>query len=544
MKYVIVTGGVVSGLGKGITASSIGMLLSSYGLVVTAIKIDPYLNVDAGTISPFEHGEVFVLDDGAETDLDLGNYERFLNVSLHKDNNLTTGKIYQAVIEKERRGEYLGKTVQVVPHITDYIQEHIQRVAQLPVTNGVKNDVCIIELGGTIGDIESSPFIEALAQLKQDLPVEDYCFVHVSLITMVGGEPKTKPTQHSLKTVKSLGIMPDIVCLRCEQTLTAEMQTKLRRTCHLPLETAIISNCNVDTIYRVPDIFRSQGVDKIVLNKLHLAQPHKSSLEGYYGILKCIDNPTLPKVTIAVVGKYTAMKDTYLSLLRALEHASFYLQCRLVVEWIDAELFETTKPVSDLLNFNGVLVPGGFGNRGVEGMILATKFARENHLPFFGICLGMQVMLIELARNTMDWSNANSTEFDETTQFPIVKRSHKLEIQMGGSMRLGLFDYDLIPDTQTSKLYTEFGFGKTISERHRHRYEVSNALFDQMVEKGVVVTAGKSQNETRRIIEVVEWPSVSFGIACQFHSEYVSRNNSPHPLFVGFLRACAANKKT
>jgi len=543
MKYVIVTGGVVSGLGKGITASSIGMLLRSYGLVVTAIKIDPYLNVDAGTMSPFEHGEVFVLDDGAETDLDLGNYERFLDVSLHKDNNLTTGKVYQAVIEKERRGEYLGKTVQVVPHITDYIQEHIQRVAQIPVTKGAANDVCIIELGGTIGDIESSPFIEALAQLKQDLPQEDYCFVHVSLITMVGGEPKTKPTQHSLKTVKSLEIMPDIVCLRCDQALSQEIQTKLRRTCHLPLETAIISNCNVDSIYRVPDVFRLQGVDKIVLNKLRLAQPHPSSLEGYHRILACIDDPTLPTVTIAVVGKYTAMKDTYLSLVRALEHASFHLQHKLVVEWIDAELFETrTKPVSDLLKFDGVLVPGGFGNRGVEGMILATNFARLNGLPFFGICLGMQVMLIELARNVMQWSTANSTEFDEATNYPVVRRSRKLELKMGGTMRLGLYDCDLTPDTQTSKLYSELGFGKTVRERHRHRYEVCNGLFDQMSQMKAVIGAGQSETETKRIIEIAEWPRAAFGIGCQFHPEYLSRNTTPHPLFVGFLRACIEKK--
>jgi CTP synthase len=549
MKYLIVTGGVVSGLGKGITASSIGMLLKAHGLSVTAIKIDPYVNVDAGTMSPFEHGEVYVLDDGSETDLDLGNYERFLDVNLQSDNNLTTGKVYQAVINKERKGEYLGKTVQVVPHITDYIQEHIKRVAHIPVSlNGNVPDICIIELGGTIGDIESLPFLEALAQFKQDLPQEDYCFVHVSLIPTVSGELKTKPTQHTIKSAKSYGLVPNILCLRSDKPVTKELQDKLRRTCHLPLETAIITNHNVDSIYRVPDLFYQQHLDTVIINRFKITPPNvKCDLTNYYTILKQIDDTTLPRVKLGIVGKYTGIQDTYLSLLRALEHASFHLKCSLDIVWINAEELEEKEESLLTCVFNdmkGILIPGGFGDRGIEGMIIAAKYAREHKIPFLGICLGMQVMLIEISRNLMGWNNANSSEFDRDTIFPIIRKSRKLESQLGGTMRLGLYNIKL---TQNSIGTSYIGGGCTgvdatvIKERHRHRYEVKNKLFRKMIEKGIVKLGGESTDTVNPVVEIVESPNENYWTGCQFHPEYKSRNDKPHWLFISFIKAMHCN---
>ena len=549
MKYIIVTGGVISGLGKGITASSIGLLLKSHGLAITAIKIDPYINRDSGTMSPFEHGEAFVLNDGSETDLDLGNYERFLDINLRGDNNLTTGKVYQAVIEKERRGEYLGKTVQIVPHITDYIQEHIQRVAQTPVDKESNiPDVCIIELGGTIGDIESLPFLEALAQLKQDLPSSDYCFVHVSLIPTVNGELKTKPTQHSVKSAKSYGIIPDVLCLRSDRELDQELQTKLRRMCHLPLETAVITNHNVDSIYRVPELFLKQKLDQIILSKLELQEKISPNLDVYYSILAHLDNPTLPVVNIGIVGKYTKMQDTYLSLLRALDHAAFHKKHKLNVVWIDAEEFETNpKSLSRLDSVDGILIPGGFGSRGIEGMILAAQYAREQSVPLLGICLGMQIMLIEIARNVMGWEGANSTEFDPKTLFPIIHKFSKSITNLGGTMRLGLHNCELFGKTKDIYNYESSETISTTMERHRHRYCVKSKLFQRMLEKNAVCIGSYSldSNSDNNFVEIIEYTQNSignkFGIGCQFHAEYLSRNGKPHPLFVGFLNA-AINK--
>jgi CTP synthase len=544
MKYLIVTGGVVSGLGKGITASSIGMLLKAHGFSVTAIKIDPYVNVDAGTMSPFEHGEVYVLNDGSETDLDLGNYERFLGVNLQSDNNLTTGKVYQEVINKERKGEYLGKTVQVVPHITDHIQEHIKRVAQIPVTeDGKTPDVCIIELGGTIGDIESLPFLEALAQFKQDLPQEDYCFVHVSLIPTVSGELKTKPTQHTIKSAKSYGLVPNILCLRCDKPVTDELQTKLRRTCHLPLETAIITNHNVDSIYKVPDLFRQQKLDSVIIERFKLVPPQECDLTNYYAILKQINDETLPQLNLAIVGKYTGMSDAYLSLFRALEHAVFSLNLRLNITWINAESLENKSPESlDLIfaSLDGILVPGGFGDRGIEGMIIASKYAREHEVPYLGICLGMQVMLIEIARNLMGWEDANSSEFDSETLYPIIRRPRKFETQLGATMRLGLFDVKLCPNS----IGSSYNDNNVTQERHRHRYEVKNKLFRRMLGKGIVNLGGESDDTVNPVVEIVESPvKGQYWTGCQFHPEYKSRNDNPHWIFVSFIKAINEKKK-
>lgn len=544
MKYVIVTGGVVSGLGKGITASSIGMLLKSHGYSVTAIKIDPYVNVDAGTMSPYEHGEVYVLDDGGETDLDLGNYERFLEISLRRDNNMTTGKVYQEVIEDERNGKYLGKTVQVVPHITDHIQAHIKKTAKIPVDNNTKiPDICIIELGGTLGDIESLPFLEALAQLRQDLPSNDYCFVHVSLIPTINStEQKTKPTQHCVKSAKMYGINPDVLCLRSEKPISSELKKKLMRTCHLAKETAIITNHNLDSIYKVPMLFRKQKLDTFIIKKLGLKTNTLPNLSGLRNILATIDNTDLPTVTIGIIGKYTGMQDTYLTLVRALEHASFKLKVHLDIKWIDAETFETSPDQLDpvLSSVNGVLIPGGFGNRGIEGMVMASKWVRENgRIPLFGICLGMQIMLIDVARNVMGWGDANSAEFDPDTKHPIVKKSKKLESKMGGTMRLGLYDLQL--HNTSLKLFqkNEETLDDTTSERHRHRYEVNNELFGKIRTNGCVRLGGESEDNVVEIIENVTATASDsvFSIGCQFHPEYKTKNEKPHWLFVEFLKS-------
>jgi CTP synthase len=519
---------------------------------VTAIKIDPYINVDAGTMSPFEHGEVYVLDDGGETDLDLGNYERFLNLSLTKDNNLTTGKVYQGVIEKERNGEYLGKTVQAIPHLTDYIKEHISNVAHIPVDpTGITPDVCIIELGGTIGDFESMLYLEALAEFTQDLSKKDYCLVLVSLIPeLSSGELKTKPTQHAIKPAKTYGLSPDILCLRCTKSVPKALQEKLRKTCHLRTETAIISNHDVKSIYEVPDVFRKQKLDRIILNKLGIVPEEDalSKLENYYNILTQVQNETLDTVTIAIVGKYTGMQDTYLSLIRALEHASFSINRRLVIEWICAEKLENitvAERESILSKSDGILIPGGFGSRGIEGMVLTSQYSRKNNVPFLGICLGLQVLLIDLARNEMKWTGANSTEFDKDTLYPVIRKSKKTETKMGGTMRLGLCPVKL--QGKTYEYYKEHcqdtTNGKITHERHRHRYEVKNKLFRRMVGKGIVKLGGESgDNQVVEIVEVAGDSKDVFQFACQFHPEYKSRNSNPHWLFTAFLKSSIESK--
>ncbi|XVF46101.1 hypothetical protein PTKIN_Ptkin02bG0261100 [Pterospermum kingtungense] len=492
MKYVLVTGGVVSGLGKGVTASSIGLLLKACGLRVTSIKIDPYLNSDAGTMSPSEHGEVFVLDDGGEVDLDLGNYERFLDVKLTRDNNITTGKIYQLVLEKERRGDYLGKTVQVVPHVTDAIQEWIERVAMIPV-DGKEGpaDVCVIELGGTIGDIESMPFIEALSQFSYRVGAGNFCLIHVSLVPVLNvvGEQKTKPTQHSVRGLRGLGLAPNILACRSTMALDDNVKEKLSQFCHISAED-IITLYDVPNIWHIPLLLRDQNAHEAIFKVLNLSSTAKEpSLKEWTTRAEICDMLHEP-VRIAIVGKYTGLSDSYLSVLKALLHASVACRKKLVVNWVPASDLEDMTEIENLDAYNaawkllksadGVLVPGGFGDRGVQGKVLAAKYARENSIPFLGLCLGMQIAVIEFARSVLGLKDANSTEFDPNTRNPcIIFMPEGSRTHLGGTMRLGSRrTYFQTMDCKSVKLY---GNRKFIDERHRHRYEVSGIGMDSCV---------------------------------------------------------------
>ncbi|KAF3328579.1 CTP synthase isoform X1 [Carex littledalei] len=552
MKYVLVTGGVVSGLGKGITASSIGVVLKACGLRVTCIKIDPYLNTDAGTMSPFEHGEVFVLDDGGEVDLDLGNYERFLDVKLTKDNNITTGKIYQHVINKERRGDYLGKTVQVVPHITDAIQEWIERVAGIPVDGkDGQPDVCMIELGGTIGDIESRPFIEALSQFSYRVGENNFCLVHVSLIPVLSvvGEQKTKPTQHSIHRLRALGLTPNILACRSTMPLEDNVKEKLSKFCHVPTD-SIISLFDVSDIWQIPILLREQKVHEAILKRLKPSSiSSEPRLDEWIKRAQICDN-LHESVRIAMVGKYTGLSDSYLSVLKDLLHASIACQRKLVVEWVPApDLEEKTKTEQPdlhekawnlLKGADGVLVPGGFGERGVEGKILAAKYARENNVPFLGICLGMQTAVIEFARSVLHLEDANSTEFDENTSNPCVIFMPEGSItHMGGTMRLGsrrtIFQ-DL--DCLTAKLYGGVAY---VDERHRHRYEVNPDMITEL-EKAGLAFVGK--DETGKRMEILELPSHPYFVGVQFHPEYKSRPGKPSAPYLGLIAASSGQLGT
>lgn len=545
MKYVLVTGGVVSGLGKGVTASSIGVLLQECGFRVTAIKIDPYLNTDAGTMSPLEHGEVFVLDDGGEVDLDLGNYERFLDIKLTRDNNITTGKIYQYVIDKERKGDYLGKTVQVVPHITDAIQEWIERVAHIPVDGKPgPADVCVIELGGTIGDIESMPFIEALGQFSYRVGAGNFCLLHVSLVPVLSvvGEQKTKPTQHSVRGLRSLGLTPDILACRSTTALDESIKGKLSQFCQVPAEN-IVTLYDVSNIWHIPLLLRDQKAHEAMLNVLKLkGRTQEPSLKEWTSRADVYDNLHEP-VRIAVVGKYTGLSDSYLSIQKALVHSSVHWRKKLFVDWIPAsDLEEATKRENPdsykaawklLKGADGVLVPGGFGDRGVEGKILAAKYARENRIPFLGICLGMQVSVIEFARSVLGLRDANSTEFDPNTknQF-VIFMPEGSKTHMGGTMRLGSRrTYFQVNDCKSAKLY---GCKRFIDERHRHRYEVNPDLVAKLENAGLSFTG---KDETGRRMEIVELPNHPFFIGVQFHPEYKSRPGKPSPLFSGLIAA-------
>uniref|UniRef100_A0A6U1F2G0 CTP synthase n=1 Tax=Tetraselmis chuii TaxID=63592 RepID=A0A6U1F2G0_9CHLO len=551
MKYVLVTGGVVSGLGKGVTASSIGVLLKACGLRVTSIKIDPYLNTDAGTMSPFEHGEVYVLDDGGEVDLDLGNYERFLDITLHKENNLTTGKVYQQVLEKERKGDYLGKTVQVVPHITDAIQDWIERVAHVPVDgkDGVP-DVCVIELGGTVGDIESMPFIEALRQFQFRVGDANFLSVHVSLVPILGvvGEQKTKPTQHSVSVLRSLGINPRMIACRCSEPLDNSVRSKLSLFCQVP-EKSVLTMHDVSNIWRVPLIMADQDVHKSLMKHLGLPeeQAGKLDLEHWRTSLADRWDSLKDEVKIAMVGKYTGLSDAYLSVIKSLQHACLSTNNKLQIEWIEADhLEEATKAENQkgydeawakLRTSDGVLVPGGFGTRGVAGKILAIHYARTQKKPFLGICLGMQVAVVEFCRNVLGLEEANSTEFDQSTPTPVVvfmpegSTTHK-----GGTMRLGARRTLLeTAECTSARLYQET---KYVDERHRHRYEV-NPEYVERIEKAGMQFVGKDETGCR--MEIVELPPSEhpFFIGAQFHPEFKSRPNKPSPLFLGFILASA-----
>ncbi|CAH1411948.1 unnamed protein product [Lactuca virosa] len=549
MKYVLVTGGVVSGLGKGVTASSIGVVLKACGLRVTSIKIDPYLNTDAGTMSPFEHGEVFVLDDGGEVDLDLGNYERFLDVRLTRDNNITTGKIYQSVLEKERKGDYLGKTVQVVPHITDAIKDWIESVSAIPVDGKVgPADVCVIELGGTVGDIESMPFIEALRQLFFSTGPDNFCLIHVSLVPVLGvvGEQKTKPTQHSVRELRALGLTPHFLACRSAQPLLENTKQKLSQFCHVPAAN-ILNIHDVPNIWHVPLLLRNQNAHEAILKQLALLRVARPpNLQEWTNRAETFDNLT-NSVKIAMVGKYVGLTDSYLSVVKALLHACIACSLKPSIEWIAASDLEDesarltpeahAKAWETLRSAACVLVPGGFGDRGVKGMILAAKYARENKVPYLGICLGMQISVIEISRSILGWKEANSTEFDEHATNPVVifmpegSRTH-----MGNTMRLGSRRTLLqSSDCITAKLYQNAEY---VDERHRHRYEVNPEVVGDLEKTGLRFV-GKDESGQR--MEILELPSHPFYVGVQFHPEYKSRPGKPSALFLGLVLAATGH---
>lgn len=552
MKYFVVSGGVISGIGKGVIASSVGVLLKSCGLHVTSIKIDPYLNIDAGTFSPYEHGEVFVLDDGGEVDLDLGNYERFLDIKLHRDNNITTGKIYKDVIEKERKGDYLGRTVQVVPHITDAIQDWIERVANVPVESDKSvPDVCVIELGGTVGDIESMPFIEALRQFQFRVGKENFCQLHVSLLPTTGGEQKTKPTQHSIRELRGLGLSPDIIVCRSESPVDISTRQKVASFCHVNPE-QVLAVHNLSSIYRVPLLLASQGLINYFHSKLNIPLPSGESalLTKWHSLAERYDR-LYEQVKICIVGKYTGLTDSYLSVIKSLQHASLAANRKLTIEWVEAEHLESHSnddhPVKyheawqKLCSAHGILVPGGFGERGIEGKIAAAKWAREHNIPYLGICLGLQIAAIEFARNVLGIKDANSTEFVPNSPNPIVVYMPEISTtHMGGTMRLGLRRTEFKdPNCLTKKLYNIVNpqNGKDamfVEERHRHRYEINTKYVQALESKGMKFVGHDVEGERMEILEI---PDKKFFVAVQYHPEYLTRPLHPTPLFLGFILA-------
>ena len=528
-KYIFVTGGVVSSLGKGLAAASIGSLLESRGLKVNLMKFDPYLNVDPGTMSPFQHGEVFVTDDGAETDLDLGHYERFTHAKLTRDNNLTTGRIYEQIITKERRGDYLGKTVQVIPHVTNEIKNAMRKVA-------AEGDITIVEIGGTVGDIESLPFLEAIRQMRQELGRENTVFVHVTLVPWIAAaqELKTKPTQHSVKEMLSIGIQPDILLCRTDRHLSREMKSKIALFCNLE-DQAVITAKDVDSIYEVPLTFAEEGVDRLALHYLHIETP-EPNLSKWSDLVQRCYNPR-DEVSIAIVGKYVEYEDSYKSLKEALVHGALALNLKLSVTWIEAEGLEESSYESQLSGFDGILVPGGFGKRGIEGMLNAIRYARERSVPYFGICLGMQTACIEYARNVCGLAGANSSEFDPATPHRVIYKLRELTgvEEMGGTMRLGAWTCVLEPGSLAAKAY-----GKTeISERHRHRYEFNREYEALLTGAGLNIT-GTTPDAT--YVEIVEIPGHPFFLGCQFHPEFKSKPLEPHPLFASFVNASYENR--
>lgn len=530
-KYIFVTGGVVSSLGKGITAASLGCLLKSRGYRVTIQKFDPYINIDPGTMSPYQHGEVFVTDDGAETDLDLGHYERFIDINLSKNSNTTTGKIYQSVINKERRGDYLGGTVQVIPHITNEIKERVFRVGQQD-----NADFVITEIGGTVGDIESLPFLEAIRQVKKDVGKNDVLYIHVTLVPYISaaGELKTKPTQHSVKELRSIGISPDIIVCRSEKPISKEMREKMAMFCDVDPD-AVIQNLTARSIYEVPMLMEEQGLDTIVLRKLEMEDKPKD-MQGWHDMVARILKKYDKKVTIAVVGKYVALQDAYISITESLRHAAVANEAELDIHWVNAEEIEAddTDMAKVMAGVDGILVPGGFGNRGIEGKIKAIQYAREHKIPFFGICLGMQCAVIEFARHVCGMADANSSEFNPNSTHPVIDlMPEQLDVEdLGGTMRLGLYPCKVYPDTLTSKAYN----AELIYERHRHRYEFNNAFREEIVGKGLVL-GGTLPNG--RLVEIVELPESEhpWFLGAQFHPEFKSRPTNPHPLFREFVGA-------
>jgi CTP synthase len=525
-KYIFVTGGVVSSLGKGLAAASIGCLLESRGLKVNLMKFDPYLNVDPGTMSPFQHGEVFVTDDGAETDLDLGHYERFTHAKLSRDNNWTTGRIYEQIIAKERRGDYLGKTVQVIPHVTNEIKSAMKKVAQ-------DVDLAIVEIGGTVGDIESLPFMEAIRQMRQELGRENTLFVHVTLVPFIAAaqELKTKPTQHSVKELLSIGIQPDILLCRTDRFLSKDIKSKIALFCNVE-EEAVVTAKDVASIYEVPVVFSREGVDTLVLKYLHL-QAKDRDLSQWEDIVHRVYNPK-DEVNIGIVGKYVEYEDSYKSLKEALVHGALAHNLKLQVNWIEAEGLQTNDSSfeAQIEDFDGILVPGGFGKRGIEGMLHAIRYAREKKVPYFGICLGMQTACVEFARNVCGLADANSSEFDPATPHRVIYKLRELRgvEELGGTMRLGAWTCKIEPNTLAHRVYGKL----EISERHRHRYEFNREYEGTLTAAGMRIS-GSTPDGT--YVEMVELPDHPYFIGCQFHPEFKSKPLEPHPLFKNFVGA-------
>ena len=527
-KYIFVTGGVVSSLGKGITAASLGRLLKNRGLKVTIQKFDPYINIDPGTMSPYQHGEVFVTDDGAETDLDLGHYERFIDINLTKRSNITSGKVYWSVINKERHGDYLGSTVQVIPHVTNEIKQRVYDVAK---ADGA--DVVITEIGGTVGDIESLPFLEAIRQVKKEVGKNDVLYIHVTLLPYIGaaGELKTKPTQHSVKELRAIGIQPDILVCRTEQPIPRDMKEKIALFCDVDAD-AVIENRTASTIYEVPLMMQQEGLDRIVLEKMAM-NFDPSNMEAWEKMVFKINHPA-KKVKIAVVGKYVALPDAYMSVTEALHHGGIEHDAQVKITWINAEELEDPNADLDELfaGCKGILVPGGFGDRGVEGKIRAIQYARENAIPFLGLCLGMQCAVIEFARHVAGLTNAHSTEFVAETPHPVIALMEDQQDveEKGGTMRLGAYPCILADGSRSREEYGE----PEISERHRHRFEFNNTFRARLEEKGLVIAGTSPDNRLVEVVEIAEHP---WFVASQFHPELKSRPNHPHPLFAGFVRA-------
>ncbi len=523
-KFIFTTGGVVSSLGKGLATASIGALLENRGLKITILKLDPYINVDPGTMNPFQHGEVFVTDDGAETDLDLGHYERFTTAKLTKKNNVTTGKIYYSVIQKERKGEYLGKTVQVIPHITDEIKAAILRVAE-----GV--DLVMVEIGGTVGDIESLPFLEAIRQFRYDIGKENVVYIHLTLVPFIAaaGEIKTKPTQHSVQKLREIGIQPDILLCRAEQDLSKEIKAKIAMFCNLSQD-CVFTARDVSNIYEVPLCLHQEGVDEKIAELLNI-WTRKPDLLEWKNLVQRIQNPQR-EITIAVVGKYVNLTDSYKSLNEALAHGGYFHDTKVNLKFIDSEELESSDCKKEFKQISGILIPGGFGDRGVEGKIKAIQYARENKVPFFGICLGMQLACIEFARNVCSIQEANSREFDPNCPEPIIDlmEEQKKLTNKGATMRLGAYPCTLGKGSIAQQIYGE----RHISERHRHRYEFNNAYRDRLNKKGLVFS-GLSPDEL--LVEIIEYPKHPYFVACQFHPEFKSRPMQPHPLFSHFIEA-------
>ena len=524
-KYIFCTGGVVSSVGKGVTVAAIGHLLKSRGLRVTAQKLDPYINVDPGTMSPYQHGEVFVTEDGAETDLDLGHYERFIDINLSQPCNVTTGQVYAEVIAKERRGDYLGRTIQVIPHITNEIKFRIGQVA------GDDVDVAIVEIGGTVGDIESLPFLEAIRQMRKDVGRENTLYIHLTLLPYIGatGELKTKPTQHSVKELRAIGIQPDVIVCRADHPIDQEVKDKIALFCDVDRD-AVIPLVTVDSIYKVPIILADAGLDTFLIERLGLSGT-MSDMEPWRDLVSRIEQPK-PAIHIGLVGKYVQLQDAYMSVKESLYHAGIANGVDIDIHWIDSEELEKGRSIEQLAEVDGIVVPGGFGYRGIEGKVVAARYARENKVPYLGLCLGMQVMVIELARDALQTDQVNSTEFDPHVKHPVIDLmpdQHSV-VNMGGTMRLGVYPCHLTPGTLAAAAYE----AESVQERHRHRFELNNAYRDILARQGMVFS-GLSPD--RRLVEIAEMDNHPWMLGCQFHPEFTSRPTRPHPLFRAFVGA-------